>query len=260
MSVLSHHWFGAAPLEHYIATWGARAIFNGLNEERPLDLLWDRQNTDVSPGTSEKVKHLLHEAINAGVLAAMQKMATHFSADSHACFVQHFDWPHDPSLVLVANGSPNASHGYFYIGVSLVPRDKAPAEVRPDIEAERKRKEADLKWLEWELEQKRLKKLELARRREVRERAQIKAMEFSARATGEYRNPGDALRVGDTLTVNANQADRDAIVTQRAGQLALIEYQMPNGKTYCWEVDAITHKKVGNINKSKLPKRWANAG
>lgn len=75
--------------------------------------------------------------------------------------------------------------------------------------------------------------------------------------------------------VYANQAKRPAVVValdQDSGT-ALIEYEMPAGRTFLWEVPATTTWKelhdpdtrytgnspIKNISPNRLPKRWKNA-
>jgi hypothetical protein len=65
------------------------------------------------------------------VLPKLHELAHYFDPSDHSNFVWHFEWPHDPALLVVAMGSPNGSYGYFYISVNLVPREGAPEVLQP---------------------------------------------------------------------------------------------------------------------------------
>jgi hypothetical protein len=62
-------------------------------------------------------------------------------------------------------------------------------------------------------------------------------------------------QVGDSMTINANQGDRDATVLAVLGQEMLIEYDMPAGKTFLWIQNFITglHR---SISRNALPLKW----
>lgn len=65
----------------------------------------------------------------------------------------------------------------------------------------------------------------------------------------------------------ANQGERKAHVLAVAGHLALIEYTMPNGRSYLWELDArTTWAELGagcvnprNVQSKRAPARWREA-
>jgi hypothetical protein len=124
-------WFGYPALENSLLAWGARAIFHP-SDEFPLDILWDRQGHKFNQDTQKDAYRQFADFINKSVLPKLQKLARHFDPSDHSKFVWQFDWPHDPSIVVVATGSPNGSYGYFYISVNLVPKVGAPEVVRPD--------------------------------------------------------------------------------------------------------------------------------
>ncbi len=140
-------WFGYSRHPKAVLAWGARAIFkpfiNGMDvhyrrtvtySKQPLDILCDRQGVfrGEPPVTEEEYQAFIQRMNALQVIPTLQKIATHFSTDANTKFVKHFEWPHDPNLVLVASGSPNGSHGYFYVSVSLVPKTEAPAAEGPD--------------------------------------------------------------------------------------------------------------------------------
>ena len=99
-------------LENSILAWGARAIFHP-SDKYPLDILWDRQGHKFDPDTQKDAYRQFGTFINQTVLPKLQELAHYFSPSDHEKFVCHFDWPHDPSLLVVATGSPNGSYGYF---------------------------------------------------------------------------------------------------------------------------------------------------
>ena len=123
-------WFGYPALENSTLAWGARAIFHP-SDRFPLDILWDRQGHKFDEYTQKEAYRQFADFINEIVLPKLQKLAPYFSPSDHNKFVWHFDWPHDPNIVVVAMGSPNGSYGYFYISVNLVPREGAPEAVLP---------------------------------------------------------------------------------------------------------------------------------
>ncbi len=123
-------WFGFPALENSLLAWGARAIFHP-SAKSPLEILWDRQGHKYNRDTQKEAYRQFVAVINRSVLPKLQELAHYFSPSDHHTFVWHFDWPHDPSLLVVATGSPNGSYGYFYLSVNLVPKEGAPEVVRP---------------------------------------------------------------------------------------------------------------------------------
>lgn len=246
-------YFGRAPLAGAIISWGARAIFHPSNQTMPLDLLWDRQQFTHDGKPPEFVEQF-RAVINSGVLAGIQKLAGFFNTDSGGEFIQHHEWPADPALVVVASGSPNSSYGYFYLVASLVPRDQAPPEIRPDIEAARRKVEADRQWAQLQARWAEEKKAARARNKLRRVEGEKKTSEFRAKGTGRRAESGQVLELGDSLVIQANQAQRDAIVIAVTPTSALIEYIMPRGRAFKWEVNRTTHAYIRNI--SAVPKRF----
>lgn len=125
-------WFGRPPLPGAIMAWGARAIFRPQMEGFPLDLLHDRQGWHKEGGVTDEDAKKFQDLLNEVVLPRLQKIATYFSTSDSGSFIRHFDWPGYPDSVVVANGSPQGSYGYFYLGVSVLPRHLAPPETGPD--------------------------------------------------------------------------------------------------------------------------------
>jgi len=140
-------WFGYPQHPKAKLAWGARALFvpftNGMDghfrrkliySKKPLDILCDRQGAFLGdpPITEEEYKLFITQMNVLQVIPTLQKIATHYSTSDSLKFVKHFEWPHDPSLVLVAMGSPNGSYGYFYLSVSLVDKTEAPQEEGPN--------------------------------------------------------------------------------------------------------------------------------
>lgn len=120
-------WFGYQSDPNATVAWGARAIFHP-GESICLDILHDRQGYQGEE--NETLWKPFLKEVNA-ILPAIDKMCRNFYANSSESFRWTFPWPHDPNLVLSAAGSPNASYGYFYLSVSLVPKDKAQPDIRP---------------------------------------------------------------------------------------------------------------------------------
>lgn len=125
------HWFGYPALDNSLLAWGARAIFHPGNKF-PLDILWDRQGHKFDRDTQQEAYRQFAAFINQTVLPKLQELAHYFDPSDAHKFVWHFDWPHDPNLLVVAMGSPNRSFGYFYLSVNLVLKEGAPEEVRPE--------------------------------------------------------------------------------------------------------------------------------
>jgi hypothetical protein len=124
-------WFGSPPLPEAKYAWGARAIFKPSDQTYSLDILPDRQGHFMGDPPDEAGYKEFVEYMNSHrVMPQLQRVARKFDTSSTKKFVLHFPWK-DDSMVMVAAGTPNGSYGYFYIGVSLVPKDKAPAEEGP---------------------------------------------------------------------------------------------------------------------------------
>lgn len=245
--------FGYPAAEGAIISWGARAIFR-QSSERPLDFLPDRQQ--FTPNDNRELVLQLSTVLNTDVLPKLQEMGKFFSCDSTEKFVRHFSWPHDPTFVVVAQGSPNASYGYFYISCSLVPAAMAQAEIRPDLIAAERKAKLEAQWAENEVRQAEYRRLNRQLGKEIRAKAKAHAEEWSRKATGRRPEAGELLVNGDTITVYANQANREAIVIAVAPAMntALVEYLMPNGRTFKWEVWRDSHLKLRNI--STVPARF----
>lgn len=133
--------WGYKPVDGATMAWGARCIFNPTRAPKtPLGLLHDRQDQQHGPDDAKAfAKFVKH--VERKVMPKVQKIATFLDTDSDEVFVRHYEWAADPTLVIVAQGSPRASYGYLYLSVSLVAKDKAPAEVKTKWEdAAEKRK------------------------------------------------------------------------------------------------------------------------
>ena len=258
MSILENHWFGYPPIEGSRMAWGARAIFKP-HTGYPLDLLPDRQGIKRTEEDIPMFKQEFCPFIDSTVFPVLKDLSKAFNSDSLERFTWHFEWPHDPAYLVVAEGSPNASYGYFYLAVSLVERDKAPAQVRPERyrtpeerEADRIRK--DREWAEWESKREEERRISRAQSRAANKL--IKAKVEAGLGNGPFKTKGQTLEVGDRLLTNANQADREAVVRAIAGNEALIEYFMPKGRSFFTIVEADTHKDVRGVSKSTIPKRF----
>lgn len=123
-------WFGYEPLDNSVLAWGARTIFHH-GTDLPLETLWDRQGHLFDPATQEDAYRQFASYINKTVLPKLQEVANYYDPSDHSLLVLHFDWPHDPDLLVVAMGSPKGSYGYFYLSVNLVPKEGAPEVVLP---------------------------------------------------------------------------------------------------------------------------------
>lgn len=123
-------WFGYPALENSLLAWGARAIFHP-SDTFPLDILWDRQGHKFDRDTQKDAYRQFADFINQAVLPKLQELAHCFDPSDHEKLVWHFEWPHDPNMVVVATGSPNGSYGYFYLSVNLLPKEGAPEVVLP---------------------------------------------------------------------------------------------------------------------------------
>jgi hypothetical protein len=145
------------------------------------------------------------------------------------------------------------------LAVSLVERDKAPAQVRPERyrtpeEREADRIRQDREWAEWERKREEERRISRAQSRAANKL--IKAKVEAGLGNGPFKTKGQTLEVGDRLLTSANQADREAVVRAIAAGEALIEYFMPKGKSFFTIVEADTHKDVRGVSKSTIPKRF----
>lgn len=248
-------WFGYQPLEQAVLAWGARAIFQTRNEQYPLDILWDRQGHKFPDTEEGKAAYKqFADFINKEVLPDLQKLAHYFDSASSDKFCKHFPWPHDPSYVVVAQGSPNASYGYFYIAVSLVLLGVAPDEAKPP--RQQAQEEYAQRQQEWAVEQERLNKLSKQQSKQNRINAKAKLKEFRTRWDNEPKRHGEHLESGDCVRVFVNQGLRDAVVIAAEGRTALIEYIMPNGGTKLGEIDIQTQDYLHSVNRNRLPAKW----
>ena len=91
--------------------------------QAPLEILWDRQGHKYDRDTQKEAYRQFVTFINQSVLPKLQELAHYFAPSDDGKFLWHFEWPHDSNMVVVATGSPNASYGYFYISVNLVPKE-----------------------------------------------------------------------------------------------------------------------------------------
>jgi len=258
MSILENHWFGFPPIEGSRMAWGARAIFKP-HTDYPLDLLPDRQGIRRTEEDIPMFKQQFCPFIDSAVFPVLKDLSKAFNSDSLERFTWHFEWPHDPAYLVVAEGSPNASYGYFYLAVSLVERDKAPAAKRPEHyrtpeEREADRIRQDREWAEWERKREEERRINRAHSRAANKA--IKAKIEAGLGNGPFKREGEVLEVGDRLLTNANQADREAVVRAIAAGEALIEYFMRRGKSFYRIVEADTHKTVRVVSKSTIPKRF----
>lgn len=128
--------FGYEELPDALATWGARAIFHP-RDEFPLDFLRDRQDfrCALPEEGAEAVYAAFRPVLCGTVLPRLQTVAGLFRDNEDREFTLHFEWPPDEEYILVAQGSPRASYGYFYIAVNLIKRELAPAPDMPPLSA-----------------------------------------------------------------------------------------------------------------------------
>lgn len=261
--------FGRVMPEGAIIGWSARTIFEPYYREttrgqiefkkskRPLDILGDRQGY-VGPEDEAAQQQFFAELNGPGkIIAWMQDIAPWFGKDSNDCFVKHFPWPHDEKKVIVAEGSPQGSYGYFYVCAYLVPRDQAKPEQEPpalvrDREARairaQRATEAAADMQRWEIIR-REERAEIRRRRDV----------IAKRITNSpHKEPGDNLEPGDHVSVFVNQGERDAFVLaiDGAGAEALVEYYMPAGKRFMLLIDAKRHTYLQSVNGKRLTAAW----
>jgi len=257
--MFDNYWFGYPPIEGARMAWGARAIFKP-HTDYPLDILPDRQGIKRTEEDIPVFKQQFCPFINEVVFPVLDDVANYYTTGSTERLTWHFEWPHDPAYLVVAEGSPNASYGYFYLAVSLVERDKAPAEQKPDRYRTPEQRaadkiKADLEWAEFERKESERRRLERessrVRNKRIREEVAAKL------GDGPIKNPGEALAVGDRVMTEANQANRDAIVRAIAAGEALIEYFMRQGKSFYRIIDKETQDVVQfSVSRSRIPKRF----
>lgn len=247
------NWFGYQSVKGCDMAWGARAIFKPQNSY-PLDLLPDRQGHQY-----DEAQKLEFEAfcdfLNASVLPTLQQLTAYYDPSDSSVLVWHFDWPEDDDKVVVAQGSPNGSFGYFYLSVSLVSRNLAPEVVRPKGYMTEEERQAALQRIEQQNNQRvaQSRTFNQQRRQQIKTRQQEIDELFK---DSEYRGPGRTVEVGNQISVHANQGQRDALVKKVIGDEALVEYFMPDGKGYLRIVHATTHADIRSVSKKSLPKKW----
>jgi hypothetical protein len=253
--------FGYSPLASSLISWGARAIFNSRSD-RPLDLLPDRQQISRDGQSDEQVAKFLR-VINTDkkIVEWMQSVAKHFSPDSSEKFCRVYSY--DDGLALVAQGSPQSSYGYFYLSISLVPVSDIPNDIRPDIVAENDR--LDRQQREREYEQRNAEYAREHRAGAAGRRAEKKAAHSQFDAQGWCDMvAGEAFVPGMRCTINANQADRDAVCIDVSQTGALLQYIMPNGRRFLWEVALIAPATgtdiccIRTMSSTSLPSRYAH--
>lgn len=257
--MFDNYWFGYPSIEGARMAWGARAIFKP-HTDYPLDTLPDRQGIKRTEEDIPMFKQQFCPFINEVVFPVLDDVANYYTTGSTERLTWHFEWPHDPAYLVVAEGSPNASYGYFYLAVSLVERDKAPAEQKPEHYRTPEQRaadkiKADLEWAKFEREQREQRRIEResSRARNKRIRAEI----ASKLGDGPIKKPGEPLAVGDRVVTEANQANRDAIVRAIAAGEALIEYFMRQGKSFYRIIDKETQDVVQfSVSRSRIPKRF----
>ena len=257
--MLDNHWFGFPPVEGARMAWGARALFKP-HTDYPLDILPDRQGIKRTEEDIPMFKGQFCPFIDNVVFPVMKDISNYFTGGSTERFAWHFEWPHDPAYLVVAQGTPNASYGYFYLAVSLVERDKAPVEEKPERYRTPEQKaadkiKADLEWAEFERKESERRRLERessrVRNKRIREEVAAKL------GNGPFKGPGEPLEVGDRVVTEANQGNRDAIVRAIAAGEALIEYFMRQGKSFYRIINKETQDVVQfSVSRSRIPKRF----
>ena len=269
MSMFS--WFGYAAVPKAKAAWGARAIFKP-HLDSPLDLLPDRQGYMVDceklrddwPSDRKKqyekrwedFRNLLKKA---EAVEKLQEISKNFNSDSKDKFVRRFPCAEE-GMVLVAQGSPNASCGYFYLSVSLVEEKDAPEDLLCESEQFYVRREEEAR--KREAENERLRPIIRKQMREEREQAALLHSQIEARIAGRSpKNSNSRLEAGDYLETYANQDYRPAFVLAVDGDKALIEYFMPMGMRCMWIVEKIGS--VGfdfdngkSVSEKRMTKKW----
>lgn len=245
-------WFGYQAVKDAEMAWGARAIFRPSFPTACLDTLPDRQGYlgYEKPGYLQ-----FADFIQRSCIAKLNELASNFSADDRHHFVWHFEWPHDSRMVVVAQGSPNGSFGYFYLSVSLVDKNKAPEILRPVGYMTAEEQKAASRRLQ-----------EQMRVNDQKQRAFTKTLrstrkELRAKNATEIGDtpvtpPGQPLSIGSHVMVEANQGQRDAIVRSISGNEALVRYFMPNGKAFLRIINAATQADIRSVSEKSIPKRF----
>lgn len=245
--------FGYPFLEQAIQGWGARAIFKP-NSDFPLDLLPDRQGSKGLESESEWNK--FQSILNREVLPELRKLVNGFTQDSHEVLCKHFPWAYDDNLILVAQGSPNGSYGYFYMAVNLVRKEDAPPATETAAEI------SERNWAARKAERERLEAENKAKRASLIQQTRANHESATRLLKSVFKNvqfvrPGETMRVGNGISLNVNQGRRDAMVRQISGDEALVEYWMPNGRSFFRIIRVSDHSLVRTVaDPSTLPKRW----
>lgn len=249
-------WFGYQSVAGALMAWGARAIFKPQSAPTyTLDLLPDRQGHDFKDEDDAKYGIFLRY-LNQTVLPVLNELAGYYSPSSSDKLVWHFDWTDDPNLVVVVQGSPNASYGYFYLSASLVERSNAPEIIRPVgyLTAEEKLEQ------QRRIEQTRRQQQQDNRQFNAQQRTTVKELRKENKeklGNGPFKNPGDDLMVGDRLSVEANQGQRDAVVRAVVGDETLVEYFMPNGRAFLRVINTKTQGEIRSVSATKIPKKFS---
>lgn len=240
-------YFGYPPVENFVACWGVRAIFEP-SSSRPLDVLPDRQGVKlaVDDDTHKSYVNQIVAHLNQdGVLDDLNDLAGKwFSSDSNEKFIKHYPWGQgDSDFVLVAAGSPNGSYGYFYISVSLVKKSDAPDEQKPPEQV---------------AEEERLERQRQRKQKNSKVRDHVKQTNKAHRKAGDapHKEQGEILEVGDHFYISVNQYDRDAFVLAVNEYEAFAKYRMPSGREFLVVVDRDDHRKLRNVNATKVPQKW----
>ena len=248
-------------LEKSLAAWACRAIFKpytskGYSLTSCLYILWDRQGGLNIEGDDNELWKKMQPVINKDILPQLQKWASHFTTNSSEVLVKHFICPWDEKLIFVAHGSPNGSCGYFYIAVCLMTRQDAP----PDKKTEEEIASVRRKELQKEFEERERQRniLEAEQRKATRARNKVERAKIAALfENAPVKHPGDHLEVGDQVQVEANQNIRDALVRAVCDDEAVVEYWMPNCRSFLRIIRVDNHGMVRTLSSmSKLPKKW----
>ena len=254
--------FGFPCDSNAVFAWGCRAIFQPRNEQRPLDILWDRQG-HYYPGISDDsdggpLYQLFLDAVTATILPELQAIAHWFEGNSNDVFCKHFPYPHDPKLVMVATGSPNSSCGYFYISVSLVDKGRGAVEKEPNnlvqhrnAAAERKRRLAEITatMRAWE------HKPKLG----WTEKHDREGLILNREMCAEFKEPGKDLEPGDRIEVDRKEEVYWFVLfttkNRVEGKRYLVERYTVKGTRQLLTVDANHHKRSSH---TRIPE-WATA-
>jgi hypothetical protein len=249
-------WWGYHVPPAAVMAWGARAIFKPSQGKFCLDILHDRQGRhfrDEDEAAFGEFVKFVNKNVMPGVIAIAQTL----NPDDKHVFVRQFPWA-DESKVVVAQGSPNASFGYFYLSVSLVPAADAPPDQLTPWEvhlAAQRRQEA-----ERQAEAQRVAPLIAADRKAARTtKKAVMAAVQERRNRSPHKDQGTTLEMGDHLFYGVNQGSRHAFCEAALDDEALIRYYMPNGRDFLVVVHRTTHGMVRNTTMKSLPKKWKDA-